>query len=147
MAALGTPRGIENYQCATAYRAELPLPKRAATARGKIQPTWTTRLINLPTLRADYGKGKSFLHALNYGRHDDAPERAMPRLALLVLLPLAHGVRVVTPFRSAPVRMAASVPSVDPALKLVLRGVRFISKPEQLPRRRSEAKDRVSRDV
>ncbi|MBN8189729.1 DUF1365 domain-containing protein [Salipiger thiooxidans] len=33
------------------------------------------------------------------------------------------------------------------ALKLVLRGVRFISKPEQLPRRRSEAKDRVSRDV
>ena len=45
----------------------------------------------------------------------------MSRLPLLVLLPLAHAVRVVTPFRSAPVRMAASVPSVDPALKLVLR--------------------------
>ena len=45
----------------------------------------------------------------------------MPRLPLLVLLPLAHAVRVVTPFRSAPVRMAASMPSVDPALKLVLR--------------------------
>ena len=45
----------------------------------------------------------------------------MPRLALLLLLPLAHAVRVVTPFRSAPVRMAASMPSVDPALKLVLR--------------------------
>ena len=45
----------------------------------------------------------------------------MPRLPLLVLLPLAHAVRVVTPFRSAPARMAASVPSVDPALKLVLR--------------------------
>ena len=43
------------------------------------------------------------------------------RLALLILLPLAHAVRVVTPFRSAPVRMAASLPSVDPALKLVLR--------------------------
>ena len=46
---------------------------------------------------------------------------AMWRLALLILLPLAHAVRVVTPFRSAPVRMAASLPSVDPALKLVLR--------------------------
>ena len=45
----------------------------------------------------------------------------MLRLALLILLPLAHAVRVVTPFRSAPVRMAASLPSVDPALKLVLR--------------------------
>ena len=41
----------------------------------------------------------------------------MPRLPLLVLLPLAHA---LTPFRSGPVRMA-SVPSVDPALKLVLR--------------------------
>ena len=49
------------------------------------------------------------------------PFAQMPRLPLLVLLPLAHAVRVVTPFRSAPVRMAASVPSVDPALKLVLR--------------------------
>ena len=44
----------------------------------------------------------------------------MARLPLLLLLPLAHAVRVVTPFRSAPLRMA-SAPSVDPALKLVLR--------------------------
>ena len=33
------------------------------------------------------------------------------------------------------------------AAKLVLRGVRYISKPKQLTRRNSEAKDRVPRDV
>ena len=44
-----------------------------------------------------------------------------PLLPLLLLLPLAHAVRIVTPFRTAPARMAASLPPVDPALKLVLR--------------------------
>ena len=53
------------------------------------------------------------------GTPDEQPGAML--LPLLLLLPLAHAVRIVTPFRTGPVCMAASLPSVDPALKLVLR--------------------------
>ena len=55
------------------------------------------------------------------GTADRQPPARPTGMALLLLLPLTHAVRIVTPFRTGPVCMAASLPSVDPALKLVLR--------------------------
>ena len=59
--------------------------------------------------------------ASGVGTPDRQPPARPTGMALLLLLPLTHAVRIVTPFRTGPVCMAASLPSVDPALKLVLR--------------------------
>ena len=63
--------------------------------------------------------------SLELGATDNAAMRRRLALGLLLLMPLAHGVRSGMPLRSSriaiPPRMAAFPPSVDPALKLVLR--------------------------